>query len=61
MCGGDLFTSNAMIMTVGALEKKVSWIDAVKIWITVWIGNLIGGILLVGLPYYFISMSKDKK
>ena len=24
MCGGDLFTSNAMIMTIGAMEKKVS-------------------------------------
>ena len=45
MCGGDLFTSNAMIMTVGALEKKVSWLDALKIWIAVWIGNLIGGVV----------------
>lgn len=43
MCGGDLFTSNAMIMTVGALKKKVTWIDAIKIWVAVWIGNLIGG------------------
>ena len=45
MCGGDLFTSNAMIMTIGALEKKVTWLDAVKIWVVVWIGNLIGGIV----------------
>ena len=34
MAGGDLFTSNAMIMTVGALEKKVTWLDAVKIYIS---------------------------
>lgn len=45
MCGGDLFTSNAMIMTIGALEKKVTWLDAVKIWVVVWIGNLIGGVV----------------
>lgn len=45
MCGGDLFTSNAMIMTVGALEKKVTWLDAIKIWVAVWIGNLIGGVV----------------
>ena len=45
MCGGDLFTSNAMIMTVGALEKKVSWLDALKIWVAVWVGNLIGGVV----------------
>ena len=30
MAGGDLFTSNAMIMTIGALEKKVTWLDADK-------------------------------
>ena len=45
MCGGDLFTSNAMIMTIGALEKKVTWLDAIKIWVAVWIGNLIGGVV----------------
>ena len=40
MAGGDLFTSNAMIMTIGALENKVTWLDAVKIWVAVWIGNV---------------------
>ena len=45
MAGGDLFTSNAMIMTIGAVEKKVSWSGAVKIWIAVWIGNILGGLL----------------
>mgnify|MGYP004565582543 CR=1 FL=1 len=45
MAGGDLFTSNAMIMTVGALEKKVTWLDAVKIWAAVWIGNALGGVV----------------
>ena len=45
MCGGDLFTSNAMIMTVGALEKVVTWVDAIKIWIAVWIGNILGGVV----------------
>ena len=45
MAGGDLFTSNAMIMTIGALEKTVTWLDAVKIWVAVWIGNLLGGVM----------------
>lgn len=45
MCGGDLFTSNAMIMTVGALEKVVTWVDAIKIWVAVWIGNILGGVI----------------
>ena len=45
MGGGDLFRSNAMIMTIGALEKKVSWLDGLKIWVAVWIGNLLGGVV----------------
>ena len=45
MAGGDLFTSNAMIMTMGALEKTVTWIDAIKIWFASWVGNIIGGII----------------
>lgn len=45
MAGGDLFTSNAMIMTIGAFEKKVTWLDAVKIWVAVWIGNILGGVI----------------
>ena len=45
MAGGDLFTSNSMIMTFGGLEEKVTWKDAATIWIGSWIGNLIGGII----------------
>ena len=45
MAGGDLFTSNAMIMTMGALEKTVTWIDALKIWVASWVGNIIGGVI----------------
>ena len=52
MAGGDLFTSNAMIMTIGALEKKVTWLDAVKIWIAVWIGNIMGGVIGAFLYVY---------
>ena len=52
MCGGDLFTSNAMIMTIGALEKKVTWLDAVKIWVAVWIGNIMGGVIGAFLYVY---------
>lgn len=45
MAGGDLFTSNAMIMTMGALEKTITWVDAVKIWFASWIGNILGGVV----------------
>ncbi|MBQ6820325.1 MAG: formate/nitrite transporter family protein [Clostridium sp.] len=45
MAGGDLFTSNAMIMIMGALEKTITWVDAIKIWFASWIGNILGGIV----------------
>lgn len=45
MAGGDLFTSNAMIMSFGALEEKITWVDAAKIWAASWVGNLIGGVI----------------
>lgn len=45
MAGGDLFTSNSMIMTMGALEKSVTWMDALKIWFASWFGNILGGVI----------------
>lgn len=56
MAGSELFTGNNMVMTIGALEKKVSLIDTLNIWIFSFIGNLLGAIILAymysrsGLP-----------
>ena len=49
MAGSELFTGNNMIMTIGSLEKKVTWIDSVNIWIYSFIGNFIGAIALAAL------------
>ncbi|MBZ4682777.1 MAG: nitrite transporter [Fusobacteriaceae bacterium] len=49
MAGSELFTGNNLIMAAGALEKKVSWIDAVKIWIFSYFGNLLGSTLVGSL------------
>jgi len=46
MAGSELFTGNNMIITVGALEKKTSWLDLAKIWIYSYVGNFIGSIFL---------------
>ncbi|MDZ5000840.1 nitrite transporter NirC, partial [Clostridium perfringens] len=43
--GSELFTGNNFVMTVGALNKSVSWGDTIKIWIVSFIGNLTGSIL----------------
>ncbi|BEP29244.1 formate/nitrite transporter family protein [Helicovermis profundi] len=49
MAGSELFTGNNMILVVGALDKKVTWLDALKIWIASYIGNFIGSFIIAGL------------
>ena len=46
MAGSELFTGNNMILTVGALDKKVTWKDSANIWVWSFIGNAIGSTLL---------------
>lgn len=49
MAGSELFTGNNLIMTVGALDGKVSWLDACRIWLVSYIGNFLGSFLIGGL------------
>jgi len=52
MAGADLFTSNNMIMTIGMLEKKATWIETIKIWVFSFAGNFAGAILIAVLFFY---------
>lgn len=52
MAGADLFTGNNMIMTIGMLEKKATWIQTIQIWIFSYIGNFAGSILIAVLFVY---------
>ncbi len=47
--GSELFTGNNMILTIGGLTKKTTWLDAIKLWIVCYFGNLAGALVLVGL------------
>ncbi|PKM95387.1 MAG: nitrite transporter NirC [Firmicutes bacterium HGW-Firmicutes-1] len=49
MAGSELFTGNNFVMTVGALDKKVSWMDTINIWMVSYIGNLVGSIFTAWL------------
>ncbi|MCH7322810.1 formate/nitrite transporter family protein [Solibacillus sp. MA9] len=50
MLGGvDLFTGNNLVMTIGALEKRTSWLDLVKVWIVSYGGNFVGAYLCAWL------------
>lgn len=43
MVGGvDLFTGNNLVLTIGALEKRISWFDLVRVWTVSYFGNFIG-------------------
>ena len=44
--GYELFTSNTMVMTTGALDKKVTPLDAIKIMGYSYVGNFIGAIIV---------------
>ncbi|MGL5823156.1 MAG: formate/nitrite transporter family protein [Sarcina sp.] len=45
MAGVDLFTSNSLVMAIGALYKKVTVFDMVKILVASYIGNIIGSMI----------------
>ena len=47
--GGELFTGNNMTMAMGVYNKKVTWGNAIKVWVYSYIGNFIGAFLLGGM------------
>ncbi len=47
--GAELFTGTTMYMTVGALAGETTWKDALVVWSVCFLGNLVGGLLLVGV------------
>ncbi|MBU3098182.1 MULTISPECIES: formate/nitrite transporter family protein [Clostridium] len=49
MAGSELFTGNNMTMTIGSLEKKVSWFDSTNVWIYSFIGNFAGSVALAAM------------
>lgn len=51
--GSELFTGNNMVMAIGSLSGKVSWLNTGKLWLVCYLGNLAGALLLA----YLISQS----
>lgn len=49
MAGSELFTGNNLIMTAGALDKRISWADALKVWFYSYIGNFAGSALVAAI------------
>jgi nitrite transporter len=49
MAGAELFTGHVMYMTFGLAKRTVTPVDAITVLVTVWIGNLIGSVILATL------------
>lgn len=51
VAGAELFTGDNLIV-ISALEKKVRWSELLKAWAAVYIGNLVGSLLIALLLYW---------
>ena len=45
MAGAELFTGNNLMMTVGALEKTITWRQGIRLWVVCYLGNLVGSVV----------------
>jgi len=50
IAGGELFTGN-VLMVVGVLQKRVRVLDMLRNWLVVYIGNLIGSLLIAYMMF----------
>jgi formate/nitrite transporter len=51
LCGAELFTGNNL-MIIGVLDKKAKVSGMLRNWLIVYIGNMIGSLIIVGLISY---------
>lgn len=51
MVGGELFTGNTFVMSFGAIDKKISWLDTIKVCTASYFGNFVGAVLFALLFY----------
>ena len=48
LAGSELFTGNCLL-TIPLLERKITWGGMLKSWVVIYLGNLLGGLLLAAL------------
>ena len=58
LLGSELFTGSNLVMGVGLYEGTVTPKQAIRLWVTCWLGNL-GGILLLALIFVGSGASRD--
>ncbi len=45
MAGAELFTGNNMVMSIGSMQKTVTWGQTFRLWAVCYIGNLLGSVV----------------
>ncbi|RSD26163.1 formate/nitrite transporter family protein [Mesobacillus subterraneus] len=61
--GGELFTSNTMMLTISTLKKATTWKDTLENWIACYAGNMMGAIffgLMLMMSGLFASPEKSQ-
>lgn len=58
VCGAELFTGNNL-MTLAVMDKQIKLGEMLRNWVTVYISNIIGSLILVFLVYYSTTLSGD--
>ena len=48
VAGAELFTGNCL-MVCAAADGKISWLDVLKNWVVVYVGNLVGSLVIVAI------------
>ncbi len=52
LTGAELFTGDAMLAPMAAFIHKVTWAQVIKLWVLVYIGNLIGSLVFAYIMAY---------
>ena len=45
IAGSELFTGNNMVMSIGSMQKTVTWGQTFRLWAVCYIGNLLGSVV----------------
>ena len=46
LAGADMFTGHVMYESFGVARRTISWLDVARMFLLVWIGNLVGSVIL---------------
>ena len=60
VAGSELFTGNNL-MIIARLSGKISWGGLFKNWVIVWVGNLVGSLILVAIVFFCNSAGMNSE